>query len=192
MQAMNHGNGGAVVRRGRVTRVVGVVAVTAMLGAVGFLTAGSITKSAAGTSATVALRKTKLGPILVNSKGHTLYLFALDRHGKSACSGSCAQFWPPLLRKSKPTTGSGVKAALLGTTKRGNGSVQLTYNHHPLYSFALDKRAGQTNGANKAAFGAKWHAVSARGTAVVKAPPTTTTTPTTTSDTTTSCYYPPC
>jgi predicted lipoprotein with Yx(FWY)xxD motif len=75
-----------------------------------------------------------------------------------------------------------VKASLLGTTRRSNGSLQLTYNKHPLYSFVLDKKAGQTNGEGNVAFGARWYAVSAKGTAVVKTsspPPTTTTTPTT-------------
>jgi hypothetical protein len=72
-----------------------------------------------------------------------------------------------------------VKASLLGTTRRSNGGMQVTYNKHPLYSFALDKKTGQTNGEGMVAFGGKWYAVSAKGTAVVKAPapaPTTTTT----------------
>jgi len=67
--------------------------------------------------------------------------------------------------------------------------MQLTYNKHPLYTFVLDKKAGQTNGEGNVAFGGKWYAVSARGTAVVK---TTTTTTTTTTGTTTTCRYPPC
>jgi hypothetical protein len=64
--------------------------------------------------------------------------------------------------------------------------MQVTYNKHPLYTFALDKQAGQTNGEGSSNFGAKWYAVSARGTAVLRAPTTTTTT------TTTTCPYPPC
>ena len=117
----------------------------------------------------------------------TLYLFAKDRKGKSACSGSCAKFWPPLVSHGKPTAGAGVKASLLGTTRRSNGSFQVTYNKHPLYTFALDKQAGQTNGEGRFAFGAKWYAVSARGTAMIKASTTTTTT-----NPTTTCAYPPC
>jgi len=171
------------------TRMVAVLTVTAMLGVIGFLAAGSVARSATGTNVTVALRKTKLGMILVNSRGHTLYLFAKDRNGKSACSGSCAKFWPPSLRSGRPTAGSGVKASMLGTTKRTNGTLQLTYNKHPLYTFTLDKQAGQTKGEGTLAFGARWYAVSARGTAVVK---TSTTTTTTTTSTTTPCAYPPC
>src|SRR6266704_5406704 len=122
-----------VVRRGATSRMVIAVTLTAALGVIGFLAAGSIARSATGSHATVSLRKTKLGSILVNSSGHTLYLFAKDRRGKSSCTGSCAGFWPPLLRHGKPTVGPGVKASLLGTTRRSNGSVQVTYNKHPLY-----------------------------------------------------------
>jgi predicted lipoprotein with Yx(FWY)xxD motif len=170
------------------TRLVVVLALTGVLAVIGFLAAGSVGQSATETNATVSLRTTKLGSILVNSRGHTLYLFAKDRNGKSACSGSCAKFWPPLLSQGKPTAGPGVKPSLIGTTRRSNGSRQVTYNRHPLYTFALDKLAGQTKGEGNFAFGAKWYAVSARGTAVVK--PSTTTTTTTTTGTTTTNPYP--
>ena len=174
-------------RVGALTRAW-VLALMAALGVIGFLLgAGSIAVSATRTDATVNLRKTRLGPVLVNSKGHTLYLFKKDKNGKSACSGSCAMFWPPLLKHGKPTAGSGVKASLLGTTRRSNGSLQVTYNEHPLYSYTLDKKAGQTKGEGMFVFGAKWYAVSAKGAAVVKTPTTTTT-----RSTTTSCLYPPC
>jgi predicted lipoprotein with Yx(FWY)xxD motif len=178
------------------TRIVGVLTLTAALGMAGFLASGVLARSSTRTSAIVSLRTTKLGSILVNSRGHTLYLFAKDRDGKSACSASCARFWPPLLSRGKPTGGAGVDAALLGTTKRGNGSLQVTYKRHPLYTYALDEKAGETKGQASLAFGAKWYVVSARGTAVVKAPATTapTTTATnpypTTSGTTTTNPYP--
>jgi predicted lipoprotein with Yx(FWY)xxD motif len=168
-----------VVARQPTSHIVLVLTLTAMLGVVGFLVAGSIARSATQANGTVSLSKTKLGKILVSSKGHTLYMFAKDKNGKSSCSGSCAKFWPPYLQHGKATAGSGVKASLLGTTRRSNGSMQVTYNKHPLYSFALDKKTGQTNGEGNFAFGGKWYAVSAKGTAVVKAPtpaPTTTTT----------------
>jgi predicted lipoprotein with Yx(FWY)xxD motif len=150
------------------------------LSVIGALAVGSA-RSATHTSTTVSLRTTKLGVVLVNSSGHTLYLFAKDKNDKSACSGSCAKFWPPLTSVGMPTAGKGVKTSLLGTTSRGNGSLQVTYKSHPLYTFALDKKAGQTNGEGNVAFGAKWYAVSAKGTAVIKAaattPPATTTAP---------------
>jgi predicted lipoprotein with Yx(FWY)xxD motif len=169
-----------VARREPVTHTVILLTLAAMLGVIGFLAAGSVARSATGTTGSVSLGKTKLGLVLVNSKRHTFYMFAKDKNGKSSCNGSCAKFWPPAVQVGKPTAGSGVKASLLGTIRRSNGSRQLTYNKHPLYTFVLDKNAGQTNGEANLAFGAKWYAVSAKGTAVVKAsspPPTTTTTP---------------
>jgi predicted lipoprotein with Yx(FWY)xxD motif len=164
-----------VVTREPMTRMVVIVALTAILGVIGFLVAGSVARSATESNSTVSLRKTTLGLILVNSRGHTLYLFAKDRNGKSACTGGCAKFWPPLLSQGKPSAGSGVKPSLLGTTTRSNGSRQVTYNKHPLYTYLLDKRAGQTKGEGISAFGARWYAVSARGKAVVKASTSTST-----------------
>ena len=170
------------------TRIVAVM-VAAALGVVGFFAAGANAGGAARSSGTVSLRKTSLGMILVAANGHTLYLFAKDRNGSSACSASCAQFWPPLLTRGKPSAGSGIKASLLGTTKRSNGSLQVTYNKHPLYGFLLDKRAGQTNGEGVSKFGAKWYALSAKGTAIVQTAGTTSSpTPTTTGTTTTNPY----
>lgn len=180
-----------VAQKVNASRAVAVM-VAAALGVVAFLVAVSIAHGATRSTATVSLHKTTLGMVLVAPNGHTLYLFLKDRNDKSACSSSCASFWPPLLTKSKPTAGMGVKASLLGTTKRSNGSLQVTYNNHPLYGFLFDKRAGQTNGEGLSKFGAKWYVLSARGTAIVKAaavPPSPTTTTTTT---TTQCAYPPC
>src|SRR5262249_7889612 len=114
------------------TRVLVLFAIAA-LGAGGFATAVSIAQTTTTTGASISLGKTKLGRVLVSTTGHTLYLFKKDKNGKSACNGSCAKFWPPLLRHGKPSLGSGVKASMLGTTRRSNGSLQLTYNKHPLY-----------------------------------------------------------
>jgi predicted lipoprotein with Yx(FWY)xxD motif len=176
------------MRRKAITRTVVALTLSGALAVIGFLAAGSVAGGATTSNTTVSVRKTNLGPILVNSRGHTLYLFAKDRNGRSACSGSCARFWPPLLSRGKPTGSAGVKMSLLGTTRRSNGSMQVTYNRHPLYTYALDKQVGQTRGEGSLAFGARWWAVSARGTAVTR--PSTTTGTTTT--TTTSCAYPPC
>jgi predicted lipoprotein with Yx(FWY)xxD motif len=171
----------SVAARESASNSVVLLTLAALLGLVGFLVAGSIARSATQANRTVSLSNTKLGEVLVNSKGQTLYMFLRDKNGKSSCSGSCAKFWPPYLQHGKATAGSGVKASLLGTTRRSNGRMQITYKRHPLYTFALDKKAGQTNGEGQVAFGGKWYAVSATGTAVIKAPspsPTTTTTPT--------------
>jgi predicted lipoprotein with Yx(FWY)xxD motif len=151
------------------------------LGVIGFLAAGAL--AGANSKTTISLRTTKLGAVLVNSKGHTLYLFAKDRTSRSTCVGTCATYWPPLISRGKPTAGTGVKQSLIRTTKRGNGTLQVTYNKHPLYTYSLDKRAGQTAGQRASAFGARWYAVSAAGKAVLKAaPPTDTTTSTTTTE----------
>lgn len=153
---------------------------SAALAVAGFLAAGAIAQPSAATACaatghTISLCQTNLGRVLVNSKGHTLYLFKKDRNGKSACYGSCATFWPPLLKHGQVTLGPGVKKSLLGTTKRRNGTTQHTYNKHPLYTYKLDTRVGQTNGEGSNAFGAKWYAVSATGKAVVVKKATTTT-----------------
>ena len=116
--------------------------------------------------ALVALGKTALGKILVDARGRTLYLFENDKHGKSACYGACAAYWPPLLSTAKPRPGKGVRASLLGSTKRTDGKRQVTYAGHPLYTFVGDKRATQTTGEGLTDFGAAWDAVSATGRAV--------------------------
>jgi predicted lipoprotein with Yx(FWY)xxD motif len=124
------------------------------------------THAAQAKGAVVSIAKTKLGRIVVNSNGRTLYLFGKDRNGKSACSGQCASFWPPLNTNGKPSVSKGASASLLGTTKRSDGRMQVTYNHHPLYMFAKDKNAGQTNGEGVKAFGAEWYVISPAGSKV--------------------------
>src|SRR5438093_5655190 len=182
-----HERQGKRITLSAITQAWVLLALMAALGVSGFfLGTGSIALSATRTGATVNLRKTQLGSILVNSKGHTLYLFMKDKNGKSSCNASCATFWPPLLNHAKPTAGTGVKASLPGTPRRSNASRQVTYNKHPLYTYTLDKKAGQTQGEGILAFGAKWYAVSAKGSAVVKATSTTTN-----AGTTTRCPKPP-
>lgn len=137
--------------------LLAVVAALAILGTVAV--AGG---SAASGKATVSIRKTKLGTILVDQQGRSLYLFMKDKHDKSACAGSCATFWPPLLTNGKPKAGKGVRSKLLGTTVRKSGT-QVTYAGHPLYMYAGDKKAGQTNGEGSKAFGAAWYVLAPNG-----------------------------
>jgi predicted lipoprotein with Yx(FWY)xxD motif len=146
-------------------RLLAVVTILAL--GVGAVTA--IAASAPTKPATVKVRKVSLGRILVNGKSQTLYLFEKDKKGKSACSGQCAKFWPPLLTKGKPKTGSGVKASLLGTTKRSDGTTQVTYNKHPLYRFLNDNnKVGSTKGEGVNAFGAEWYVVGTNGKKIEK------------------------
>jgi predicted lipoprotein with Yx(FWY)xxD motif len=132
--------------------------------------AGTIAAAAlaAGAAPIVKTGSTGLGKILVDARGHTLYLFEHDRSGKSTCAGQCASFWPPLLATGKPTAGSGIQAGLLGTTRRADGRLQVTYHGHPLYLFAKDARSGQTAGEAANAFGGEWYAVSPAGAKVEK------------------------
>jgi predicted lipoprotein with Yx(FWY)xxD motif len=113
--------------------------------------------------ATVSATSTMLGTILVDGSGRTLYLFAKDQPNQSACAGACAAAWPVDQTSGTPKAGSGVKASLLGTITRSDGSTQVTYNKHPLYYFARDSGAGQQNGQGVDAFGAKWFVVTPAG-----------------------------
>jgi predicted lipoprotein with Yx(FWY)xxD motif len=120
-------------------------------------------KTASGQAATVGVSSTGIGQILVNSQGRTVYLFKADQGSKSACTGACAAAWPPLLVTGTPTVASNVNASLVGTTTRPEGKTQVTYNGHPLYLFAQDQKAGETNGQGVSAFGAAWFALNAAG-----------------------------
>jgi predicted lipoprotein with Yx(FWY)xxD motif len=122
--------------------------------------------AAAGTNAAgakVAVAKSSLGRILVDSKGITLYDFPRDHGTTSSCYGACAALWPPLITKSKPVAGPGVRASLLGTTKRKDGKLEVTYNGHPLYYFVSDRKPGQTTGQALNQFGAPWWVLSPAG-----------------------------
>ena len=156
-------------------RTVVVAALGVALAAAGVAAAAAVThQSVASSSATagkVTLHKTKIGNVLATSSGRTLYLFMKDKHGKSACYGQCATYWPPLMKKGALRAGTGVKAKLLSTTKRKNGKLQVRYNGHPLYLFKLDKGAGQIQGQRQNFFGGKWYALTSSGSANKKAPP---------------------
>ena len=116
-----------------------------------------------GGQGSVKLASTKLGKVLVDGQGRALYLFEADKGAMSACSGACATIWPPLTTTGKPTGGPGLTASKLGTTKRSDGATEVTYNGHPLYTYAGDSAPGQTSGQGLDDFGAEWYALSARG-----------------------------
>jgi predicted lipoprotein with Yx(FWY)xxD motif len=102
------------------------------------------TPPAAGTQVGVA--DTKLGKILTDANGRTLYAFTVDKGGKSACYQQCAKAWPALTPKGEPTVGEGLRSSLLGTTTRTDGTAQVTYKGMPLYHFAGDTKPSDTNG----------------------------------------------
>jgi predicted lipoprotein with Yx(FWY)xxD motif len=125
--------------------------------------ANSSRARAGATGALVALRQTALGSILVDARGRTLYLFEKDRNGVSMCNSACAKYWPPLTSHGTPRAGKGVRQSLLRLARSAHGARQVTYAGHPLYTFAGDKRAGQTAGEGLDDFGAEWYAVAANG-----------------------------
>ena len=128
-------------------------------------TSTEATASAAGARVTLG-NAAGVGKVLVDGKGMTLYLFEKDKKGsgKSTCGSACAQAWPPLVTNGKPTAMAGVKSSLLGTIKRADGSTQVTYAGHPLYTFVEDQKPGEANGTGVTAFGAAWFPMHATGT----------------------------
>jgi predicted lipoprotein with Yx(FWY)xxD motif len=123
----------------------------------------SASPAAAGSSGTTVMEKTIGGTqVLTNSAGFTLYWFAPDTSTTSKCTGSCATYWPPL--KGPVTAGSGVTGTL-GVITRPDGTMQATYDGHPLYTYAGDSAPGQNNGNGKNLSGGVWHEVTVSGTA---------------------------
>jgi predicted lipoprotein with Yx(FWY)xxD motif len=122
---------------------------------------------AAGGATTVAIVKVmntpKLGKVIVDSEGMTLYDFHKDKGTTSTCYGECAKDWPPLLTKGKAKAMGGANASLLGTTKRKDGTVQVTYKGHPVYTFFLDQKPGDTKGNDVDFFGGQWYALLPNG-----------------------------
>ena len=102
--------------------------------------------SAAGTAAIVDSHDSKLGQIIVDAQGRTLYLFEADKGGKSSCEGPCATAWPPYLSNGAPQAAMGATGGLVATTTRADGTTQVTYGGHPLYYFVGDKAAGDLTG----------------------------------------------
>ncbi|HMJ34938.1 MAG TPA: hypothetical protein VK501_13580 [Baekduia sp.] len=119
-------------------------------------------------AATISTADHGLGAMLVDSQGRTLYLWQADTGKASTCDGACAQAWPPVTTSGAPKAGGAVKSSLLGTTKRSDGSTQVTYAGHPLYRFAGDTAAGDTSGQNSNGFGAPWFVVAPGGQAITK------------------------
>ena len=103
---------------------------------------------AAGGGTQLTVRGSDYGNVVFGPSGRAVYMFAPDRRSESTCYGTCATAWHPLLTKGRPLAGPGVRASLLGTTTRKDGSVQVTYNGHPLY---FDNMGGETNAAGEIA-----------------------------------------
>ena len=161
---------GTIRRRGRHVAVVGVAAAALALIAAGCSNGSGSSSGAApaaptptASSATVSAQPTSLGEIIVNSKGHTVYVFANDKTSASTCTGACAANWPFVPAPAAlPASLPGVTGKL-GTTTRSGGARQLTIAGHPVYTFAGDSAPGQTNGQGVVLDGGLWTVVSPAG-----------------------------
>ena len=124
----------------------------------------SAASSPAAAASSTALKTATIGgaKVLTDAKGFTVYWFGPDTASKSNCNGSCATYWPPV--KGPAAAGPGVTGKV-GTITRSDGSVQATYNGHPLYTYVSDSAPGQAKGNGLNLSGGVWHEVTVSGTA---------------------------
>jgi predicted lipoprotein with Yx(FWY)xxD motif len=124
----------------------------------GLVVAGASSPAPAATGTGTGLKTTTIGgtTVLTNAKGFTLYSFAPDTPATSKCYGSCAAYWPPVT--GTPAASSALPGRV-GTLKRTNGSEQLTYNGHPLYTYVGDSAPGQARGNNLNLNGGLWQEI---------------------------------
>ena len=125
--------------------------------------------SGSGSAMVISTKAGSAGTFLTDGSGRTVYLWVKDGTGSSACSGACAALWPPVTTSGSPTASGSAKASDLGTITRSDGTKQVTYDGHPLYYYAGDSSAGQTNGQGTDSFGAKWWLVAPAGTSITSA-----------------------
>ena len=122
--------------------------------------------AAAGDASAITVRRSRFGRVIFDGRGRALYLFTRERSTRPRCSGACADAWPPFLVERRPRAGSGARRALIGTTRRRDGTRQATYRGHPLYFYVGDTRPGQILCQDVFEFGGTWLVVSPRGRAV--------------------------
>jgi predicted lipoprotein with Yx(FWY)xxD motif len=130
-------------------------------------TASTSTSAASGSGVAVESKHAKLGTILAaGPKKLTVYLFEADKGTTSSCNGACTEVWPPVTTSGAPTAAGGALSADLGTTKRSDGTEQVTYKGHPLYFYDDDKDSGDTYGQGSKDFGASWYVLEPSGTKI--------------------------
>lgn len=111
-----------------------------------------------------AAQQPAVGAFLTDDKGRSVYLFLKDSGGASSCYDACAAAWPPVVVTARPVASdTTVRADLLGTSQRRDGTMQATYKNVPLYYYEDDKKAGDIAGQDKYEFGARWYLVSPAG-----------------------------
>jgi predicted lipoprotein with Yx(FWY)xxD motif len=134
------------------------------------LAAASASSAALASSdaarSTLTAGPSSYGRVLFDGRGFALYAFTRDPRGKSVCTGACAKAWPPYVVKTRPKAASGVKARLLGTTRRADGRLQVTYAGHALYYYVGDRSKGQILCQNVTEFGGVWRVIRPSGTLV--------------------------
>jgi predicted lipoprotein with Yx(FWY)xxD motif len=108
-------------------------------------------------------QKQPFGQYLTDEDGHALYLFTADKKTASTCYDACAQAWPPVVTSGTPEAGAGITKGMLGTTRRHDGKMQVTYHGHPLYYFVKDNGPDSTAGQDRHGFGGEWYLVSPSG-----------------------------
>lgn len=139
-------------------------------------TSSTLTTTTSTPSAATAQISVKtvsgLGPVLVNSEGHTLYIFEPDKHVKVTCVGACASLWPPVKLSSgqKAAVAGEAKSSLLASDPDSEGGQVLTYAGWPLYAYAADSAAGTANGQAVNSYGGVWYVISPAGKVIVKTP----------------------
>jgi predicted lipoprotein with Yx(FWY)xxD motif len=131
----------------------------------GYGNAGSSAPASTGAAVVAVGNASKVGQVLVDSNGMTLYYFEKDQKGgsTSACSGPCASAWPPLTTSGAAKVRGGAEASLLGTIERSDGTTQVTYAGWPLYTYTGDSAPGEANGTDVKAFGASWYPLHPNG-----------------------------
>jgi predicted lipoprotein with Yx(FWY)xxD motif len=114
-------------------------------------------------ASTLTVRSSAFGRILFDSRGRALYAFTRDPRGRSRCSGACAAAWPPYVSRGRLRASGSVERSLLGTTRRADGTRQVTYAGRPLYYYVGDRRPGEVRCQNVFGFGGLWLVMRANG-----------------------------
>jgi len=135
---------------------------TAVLAA-SVLAPGAMSSETRRPAPTLKAKRSAYGKILFDGRGFVLYAFTKDKHRRSSCYGACAKAWPVYYKRGALVTGNGVRPKLVGTTKRRNGRLQLTYAGRPLYHYVGDRKPGQVLCQNVTEFGGKWLVVRPSG-----------------------------
>lgn len=115
---------------------------------------------------TVSTHGSQFGRILSDGRGRALYVFTREKTSRSECYGECADAWPPLLTEGEPRAAGGASARLLGTTRRHDGSTQVTYRGQPVYYYVSDTKPGQVTCQAVAEFGGTWLVADKDGNAI--------------------------